>query len=160
MKTRTMVIVGVLGLSMIPVLISGCLRGRVDLVDNQTVSLERASTKHLYISWATVYQEAAATEVRGEIRRRYRGRGGDVGHGHIDVAVFAPDGTVLEEVSALYYPRHISKKHAAYFTARLSKVPPRASTVRLAHHRDGYSLRRAFNCDKNAACPPVKETDQ
>ena len=153
MNIRIKAIAVVLILYVSPILISGCLGGRVDLVDNQTVSLERVPTKYFYISWATVYQEGDATEVRGEIRRRYRGKGGGVGHGHIDVAVLAPDGTVLEEVSTLYYPRDIPRKHAAYFTARLSKVPPPASTIRVVHHGHACSTFRAFNCSNNAALP-------
>ena len=162
MKTQIKIqsIVRILYLSTI--FVAGCLANNVDLVDNDAVSLERVSTKYFYISWVRVYEQEDATEVCGEIRRRYRGRGGNGGHGHIDVVVVSPDGTVLEEVSTLYYPRDIPRKSApvAYFTVRLSQPPPPGSTVRLSHHNDGYSLRREFNCDKNAACPPAKEKEQ
>jgi hypothetical protein len=131
-------------------------------VDNQTVSLERVSTKYFYIPWARVYERDDEIEVHGQVRRRYRLRRDYGGHGHIDVAVVAPDGTVPEAVSALYYPRDIPRKSAptANFTAHLSKVPSPGSTVRLSYHRAGYSVRRAFNCDKNAAIPAVKKADQ
>jgi hypothetical protein len=144
------------------IFVAGCLADSVDLVENQTLSLERVPTKNLYISWVRVYRQEDVTEVFGEIRRRHRSKGGHGGHGHIDVAVVDPDGTVLEEVSTLYYPRDLPKKSApvAYFTVRLAQPPPPGSTVRLTHHQDGYSLHREFTCDRNAACPPVKETEQ
>jgi hypothetical protein len=147
--------VAVLTLILIPILVSGCLAASVNLVDNQTVSLERIPTKYFYISWARVYQQEDEIEVHGQIRRRYRLRRDYGGHGHIDVAVVAPDGTVPEAVSALYYPRDIPRKSApsAFFTAHLSRPPPPGSTVRLTYHRNGYSVRRASNCDRNAALP-------
>jgi hypothetical protein len=154
--------VAVLTLILIPILVSGCLAASVNLVDNQTVSLERIPTKYFYISWARVYQQEDEIEVHGQIRRRYRLRRDYGGHGHIDVAVVAPDGIALEEVSTLYYPRDIPRKSApvAYFTVRLSQPPPPGSTVRLSYHKDGHSIRREFNCDKNAALPRIKETEE
>ena len=141
MRTQPQNGVVILTLLLIPIFVVGCLAASVDLVDNHTVSLERVSTKYFYISWAKVYEQEDEIEVRGQIRRRYRGRGGNGGHGHIDVAVLAGDGTVLEEVSALYYPRDIPRKSVptAFFTAHLSKLPAAGSTVRLRYHRDRHN---------------------
>jgi hypothetical protein len=157
MKIRS--IIGILGLTAI--LLSGCYGNRVDLVDNQTVSLERVPTKCLYISSAAVYQKGNATEVRGVISRQHRGFHG---HGHVDIAVLAPDGTVLEESRALYHPRTLRRKGDphAHFTAPLSTVPPPGSTVRLSYHEDedSSSETKPFNCEKNAACPAVKDKEE
>ena len=143
------------------ILVSGCLGGRVDLVDNQTVSLEPVPTGHLYVSWGGVYQKGGATEVRGVIRPRHRGFHG---YGHVDVAVLAPDGTVLEEASALYHPRILPRKGVsrARFTVPLATVPPPGSTVRLAYHddQDACSAPKPFHCSGNAASPDRGVTKQ
>jgi hypothetical protein len=119
-------------------------------------------TKRLYISWATVYKKGDAAEVRGVIRRRHRGFYS--AHGHIDIAVVAPDGTVLEETNTLYHPRILRRKGVprARFTASMSTVPPPGSTVRLSYHEDKnpYSVSKPFSCDTNAALPDMKESRQ
>jgi hypothetical protein len=161
MKTQTKARSIIPILSLTAIVFSGCFGSRVDLVDNQTVSLVQVPTKHLYISSAAIYQKGNAAEVRGVIRPRHRGFHGP---GHVDIAVVAPDGTVLEEARALYHPRILQRKSDphAHFTATLSAVPPQGSTVRLSYHKDEdpSSLPKPFHCERHAACPAVEDKEE
>jgi hypothetical protein len=160
MKNRIGHVTKMLGFCMAAVFISGCLSDRVNLADNSWVSLDPVPAGSIYILRAITYKESNENEafaVHGMIKRKIRGGVGD--HGHIDVAIVGPEGTVLDQVSTPHFPDRVPRRmDQAYFNARLSSVPPQGSIVRVAYHRSVRPVWKTSDCHNNAALPPLKDT--
>ncbi len=78
--------------------------------------------------------------------------------GHIDIAVFDPDGYLIEAFSTHYKPRNIPKTgfKSSGFKSRFSAEVPEGSTVRLAYHSenkylDAKSAGGKLNCSESKA---------
>ncbi len=83
----------------------------------------------------------------------------DAVRGHVDVAIVAPDGSVLDAGSFLYSPRNIPKvrSRSSHFKAVLPYIVPEDFVLRMTYH-SGRELANStthtggiFICEKNKA---------
>ena len=140
-----------------------CLGEVTDLLKTNTVLLERVSSISFDVSSVGVYQEGDSIDIRGIVKKRTR-----VGpnlSGHVDLAIFDPDGNLLRQVSTSYSPLTVSYgtgqgSREGYFSVHLRMVPPQGAVIRVAHHSRSYSVRKTFDCSENAALPDMKESAQ
>jgi hypothetical protein len=82
-------------LSMLPIINSGCGTNRIDLADNGTVSVEKVPSQNVKILWTSVYQDGEDLVVYGTVRRY--GYSSYPMKTHVDIIIFSPDGTILQE---------------------------------------------------------------
>ena len=120
------------------VCLPGCAQNRVSLVSDNKVSVERASTRHVYFPWVDVCRENGTSLVSGTIRQRQLHR--HPMSGHIDVLLIAPDGRVIEQSQAAIHPHRHSRRgpKEAHFKVRLKTAPPSGAVVRVKHHRESH----------------------
>lgn len=115
------------------IIASGCATTRTDLVADGAVSLELAPTEKIYVARAHAYRQDSELIVSGKVRR-YRSEG--IGGGDVKVVVTSPDGTVISESIAPYFPRIIPREGAreSTFIARIPDVPPRGSVISVRYY--------------------------
>ena len=137
------------------VFISGCAISNVN--PNETsVLFESMSPKGVIISNVRAYEDADEFVIRGKVKRTFNNCC-DATRGHIDIAVVAPDGLVMDIVSVLYTPRDTPRirSRASHFTARLPYTIPEDITLRITYH-DNLAVavpstndRDKFLCEQN-----------
>jgi len=130
--------------------ISGCASTRLDLTENEAIKVERVPAKGYYISRAFVYRDGDEIIIGGWIKRRNTSSSSK---GHVDMAIFGPEGELIQQISTNYMPRIIPRKgrRASVFEVHLSGIPDR-STVRIAYHRSMTSRSHSiFDCGANKA---------
>lgn len=128
----------------------GCASGRVNLVDQGLVTVERIDPETSCISRPTVYQNGDELVISGKVKcTRFRG----FSLGHIDIAIVSAEGGLLQSLSVLYYPRIIPRKggRESRFQVSLPLRPPKGTVVRLAFHKTKTPSVETYHCDDNAA---------
>ena len=110
---------------------TGCAMTGKDLIHDNTVKIEKVSSKRGAVTFVSVIQEGDEVVLRGEVRRRPTGRGSIPGH--IDVEVIDSSGANMEQMST-GYRRSGTKSRYAKFHSRLAAVPPSGSLIRVIHH--------------------------
>lgn len=126
-----------LGLSLVSVVMSGCVTNRINLADTGMLNLEQRNNGKVYIAWSGAYEQEDGFVVTGVLRRRDR-----VGmpiRTHVDVTVLSPDGTILDEArsSDVCVSRRITgRSYLSFerFKVYFPKMPVRGSTVRVISH--------------------------
>ncbi len=60
----------------------------------------------------------------------------DAVRGHVDIALIAPDGLVIDVINVLYSPRNIPKvrSRTSRFMTRLPYIVPEEMTLRITYH--------------------------
>lgn len=111
-------------------LVSGCATVGKDLVRDNTVKIEKVSSRWAKVQFVRVVQEGDTVALRGEVRRWPTGRGPIPGH--IDLEVIGPDGGVLEQATLNYQRRSVKSRYAG-FHGTLDTIPPTGSTIRVIH---------------------------
>lgn len=142
-KQSIKIVVSVLTLAIIS---GSCFASnRINLVEQGVVSLERQHSKKVRTAWSNVHQDGEGIIVSGVLMRQaitsypiWR---------HVEVAVLASDGTVLQEArtSDIQVPRRVPGRgfNTKRFEVRFPGIPPRDSLVRI-------SLCDKNNCSKKA----------
>lgn len=131
--------------------LGGCASNRTDLVKSGYLSLQPTLTASLAHA-PEAYERDGALVVEGQLDSSETTKGG-----HVDVQVFAPDGTVVYDASVNYRkpaamtstgprgsypgPRSRADNHATYLV-RFPGLPPAGSVVRVKfdpqpHQREG-----------------------
>lgn len=110
---------------------TGCAMTGKDLVRNNTVKVEKLSSKWGVVTYVSVVQEGDEVALRGEVRRRPIGQGSIPGH--IDIEILDSSGSTLKQMS-IDYGRLSRKSRYAKFDAKLGIIPPSGSTIRVIHH--------------------------
>ncbi|MHC4679971.1 MAG: hypothetical protein ACYTEK_14875 [Planctomycetota bacterium] len=136
MSKRLFASLGVLGLSMLAVIVYGCGANRVDLVDAGVLTLEQRAEGKVQIAWSSAYEDEDGFVVAGVLTRHDR-----VGlpiRAHVDVVLLSPDKRILDESRTrdTYVPARITGRGQSLkrFRARFPHIPPRGSSVRLVCH--------------------------
>ncbi len=118
------------------VFISCCATSNVNL-KKTSVHFERMPTQGVIISNVRTYEDAVKDEsiIYGKLKRTFNNCC-DTTRGHIDIAVVAPDGLVLDVVSSLYTPRDVPRvtSRKSHFTAQLPYTIPEDMTLRITYH--------------------------
>ncbi len=139
------------------VFISGCATSNVN-PNATSVLFESISPKGVILSNVRAYEDADELVIRGKVKRTFNNCC-DATRGHIDIAVVAPDGFVVDIVSVPYTPRDIPRvrSRTSHFTARLPYTLPEDITLRITYHDNlevaastAYSEDK-FLCEQNMA---------
>jgi len=115
------------------------------------VRIVRPSDESLQIQRVTTARTAVGVVVHGRItaaRPQY------LPAGHVDIATYRADGTLLVETTAMVRPHNLSRqakrKGGVRFSAELLGVVPAGSTIKLAYHRVG--------AEQNGVAPTVHKS--
>ncbi len=111
----------------------GCALHRVNLVDNGTVLLELVPSDEGYVSQAHVFQDDDEMLISGKVKRTTHSSA--IHQGHVDIAIIAPDGTVVHEVSAPDTPTSLRRRATTKrtFSVRLKIVPAQGTKIRMTY---------------------------
>lgn len=143
----------VAGLAITAVLVSGCATG--------TISTGKISnSEDVFINAAYTYEDGDELVICGRVKRGYQNCC-DSARGHVDIALLAPDGFVIDAFSTLYSPHNIPKvrSRSSRFKVRRPYLPPDGLIIRMAYHSDLEAADSAayaggvFDCEQNKATP-------
>ena len=102
-------------------------------------SYPESSTKVSFKRLFTIEKDGVVV-VKGTLKKRYPSS--YTSKGHIDIAVYNPDGNLIEETTARYVPslnsRKAHLKRGSRFSAALNLTPPTGSTIKVAFHSNAY----------------------
>lgn len=141
MKKKVLKLVAVMVLGLLTIVISGCATHRADLVDAGVVSLERKHTGKVYISRINAYWDGEGFIVNGVVRRRMHS--GKQVKTHLDIAILAPNGEILQETRTpdIYIPMRLlpgglrgSIRGVKQFQVCFPDIPAQGSKVRVVAH--------------------------
>ncbi len=139
----------------VAVFISGCATSNVN--PNETSALfERMPSKGVIVNNVRAYEDGDELVIYGKVKRTSNNCC-DTTRGHVDIAVVAPDGPILDIVSVLYTPRDIPRvrSRTSRFTARLPYTLPEDITLRITYHENpkvaalSTNVRDKFLCEQN-----------
>ncbi|MCP4709659.1 MAG: hypothetical protein GY869_13615 [Planctomycetes bacterium] len=140
----------VIGLVTASVLLCGC---------GSSMSLT-SDVPDIFVDGVHAHQNGDETVINGQVKRSLRNCC-DSARGHVDIAVFTPDGFVIDMFSALFTPRNIPKvrTRSSNFEVLRPYTLDTESTIRLAYHGTGgiagHDVDRngVFQCANNMALP-------
>lgn len=112
------------------VVLSGCA-ANTSLVKEEDVTIERVDSRSARISRTYLQTSDATMVLRGELQRRFPGRGPIPGHLHIEL--IAPDGVAFKEAT-IGYKRMSVKSRIAKFHIEIPGMPSDLRSVRVIHH--------------------------
>ncbi len=137
MINRISIFITGLSLALMPAIFSGCSAGNAGYSNELPVSFERMPEKNVSISDVHAYEDGNTLVILGKIKRS-AGNCCDTTKGHIDIALVAGDGMVLDLISVPYSPRNIPKAgtRSSHFTARLPYTLPQDVHFRLRYHHN------------------------
>lgn len=138
----------VAGLAITAVLVSGCATGTI------------SNSEDVFINAAYTYEDGDELVICGRVKRGYQNCC-DSARGHVDIALLASDGFVIDAFSTLYYPHNIPKvrSRSSRFEVRRPYLPPDGLIIRMAYHSDLEAADSAayaggvFDCEQNMAIP-------
>lgn len=113
--------------------LTGCATTEEDSVLNDTMNIEKISSREATVVFVNITQSGDHLVLRGMVRRRLPGRG--LIPGHIDLEVIGANGAVLENFEIAYH-RHSIKSSYASFRAILKTTPPPGSKILVIHKTD------------------------
>lgn len=125
---------------LITLFIAGCAATGRDLVRDNTVQIEKVSSRWATVRFVNVIQDDSEVTLRGEVVRRPVGRGPIPGH--IDLEVIGPDGEIVKESVIEYHRRSVKARQATFYTT-LKPAPAAGSTIRVTH-----DTRAVFSCER------------
>ena len=153
MKMRDLIALWVVAFLPTGTVLPGCASNRVNLIDRETVSIERVHSKKVYFSRVDVYKEDDKLAIGGTVKSRFYI---PPDSGQVDMAVINPEGEILEKVSTSHTPSVFPKRGGGRslgvrFDVLLAIIPPEGSKVRLAYHKASRSDSKTFDCGNNLA---------
>lgn len=112
----------------------GCASNRINLVDNDTVTIELLPSERVYVYRVNVYQDSGDVVIFGKLKRHYNST--ISAKGHVDLALMKPDGTVSRQFTASYSPQLTRKRRTASFSVNLPDVTlPQGTILKVGYHR-------------------------
>ena len=142
------------------VFFSGCATSNVNYTNEASVLFERMPSEDVLISDVHAYEDGDELVIYGKVKRA-ADNCCDAARGHVDVAIVAPDGLVIDIINVLYSPRNIPKvrSRTSHFTTRLPYIVPEDMTLRITYH-DNMEVAAStayredkFLCEQNMATP-------
>ena len=140
------------------VLISGCATSNLNYTDEASVVFECIPSEDVLIKDVHAFEHGDELVIVGNVKRTAKNCC-DVVRGHLDLALIAPDGFVLDAGSFLYSPRNIPKvrTRSSHFKAVLPYIVPEDFVLRITYHSGrefASSTMHAgglFMCEQNKA---------
>ncbi len=140
--------------------VTGCATSNVNYTNEASVLFERVPSEDVVISEVHSYENGDELVIYGRVKRGYQNCC-DSARGHVDIALLAPDGFVIDAFSTLYSPHNIPKvrSRSSRFEVRRPYLPPDGLIIRMAYHGDLEAADSAayaggvFDCGQNKATP-------
>jgi len=122
-------------LGLVTVAFSGCESGNAKYSKEASVLFERVPEENVSISEVHAYEDGDTLVILGKVKRS-AGNCCDAVRGHVDIALVADDGMIVDIISVPYSPRNIPKAgtRSSHFTARLPYTLPEDVHLRLRYH--------------------------
>ena len=138
------------------VVISGCATSNVNYSNEALVLFERMPSEDVLISDVHAYEDGDELVIYGKVKRA-ADNCCDAARGHVDIAIVAPDGLVIDVINVLYSPRNIPKvrSRTSRFMTRLPYTLPEDITLRITYHDNlevaasSTNDRDKFLCEQN-----------
>jgi hypothetical protein len=138
------------GMMMVAVMVPGCVTGEFSYTTAEDV----------FITDAYTYEDGGELVILGHVKRSLQNCC-DSARGHVDIALLAHDGTVIDSFSTLYSPSNIPKvrSRSSSFKVRRPYLPPDGIIIRMAYHNSLEGADSAlyagdvFHCGQNKATP-------
>ncbi len=122
-------------LSILVLTIAGCATSRIALSKERGVTVNPIRTKNISVKTLHVYQNGNDIEISGIVKRDYFFR--RLQYGHVDIAIYGPDGTIIRKITTSYTPQHSGgrRPRQSYYSVKLRQfmVPP-GSVIEAAYH--------------------------
>jgi hypothetical protein len=136
---------------LVVVFLVGCA-GNSDLVKAGFFKVGASSPTGIKITGTKVHNDDGTLVVSGRLMRTYRAKSYP---GHVDIAIVAPDGRIVDQASVKNKLPFVgrSKRKNSSFKARFATVPPEGSTIHVIFHRKGSPETTLFDCGSNIAIP-------
>lgn len=117
------------------ILISGCATSNLNYKNEASVTFECVPSENALISNVHAFENGDELVILGKVKRAANNCC-DAVRGHVDVAIVAPDGSVLNAGSFLYSPRNIPKvrSRSSHFKAVLPYIVPEDFILRITYH--------------------------
>jgi hypothetical protein len=149
-------------LLLIAVLVCGCSQVQRTALQDQTDRYDNFGSEDVFVTKLQSYEDGDSSVVYGKVKR-----GPDLCceavRGHVDIAVFDSDGSVLETASTFYRPRNIPKARtrSSSFKVELPISLPDGATIRGAYHDTAEHAvftegEKTFECLYNRALPGLQ----
>ena len=150
MNYRLLHFIVIAGIMVSAVLVPGCVTG----------DFSHTTTEDVFISNAYTYEYGNELVILGYVKRSLQNCC-DSARGHVDIALLAHDGTVIDSFSTLYSPSNIPKvrSRSSSFKVRRPYLPPDGVIIRMAYHNSLEGADSAlyvgdeFDCEQNKATP-------
>ena len=138
------------------ILTSACASRKVDLVQQNAVTLEIVHSQgQVILSQAKIYEEEGRLLIIGNVKSILPPQLSPR-LGHVDVAILKSDGAVLQTFSVKHSAFRHKQIPRPFFSARLPSTPPQGSLIRLAYHVQSHNMtNRTFDCGQNNALPTI-----
>jgi hypothetical protein len=94
-----------------------------------------------YFRYLNAWSEDGKVQIYGRLSLASMVR---ASRGHIDVAAYSSSGQLIEETTAEYFPKYISRKsrrRGAKFSAELSQNIPKDAVIKVAFHSEAFKPR-------------------
>ena len=132
-------ILGLITLSVMAAIISGCATNQTSLADKGIVSVKKHDSDKVRILWTDVYQQDSQTWAYGVLKQR--GTSPSVIRTHVDIQVLNSDGSVYYEILSrdVYVPRNRVGKGPDWkrFRVQLPDELPKDSRISMTVHSAG-----------------------
>jgi len=130
------------------VFVSGCTISNVNYTNEVSVLFECVPSKNVIVNDVHAYEEGDELVIYGKVKRTVDNCC-DASRGHVDIAIVAPDGLVLDMISVPYSPHNIPKvrSRTSRFITRLPYTLPEGITLRIIYHGSVEVISTA--CAKN-----------
>jgi hypothetical protein len=127
----------------------GCA-GKTNLLKEGFFEVEKNSPSGIRFSNVKVYEEESGLYVEGKLNRTFVRTSYP---GHVDIALIAPDGEIIEATSVKNKLPFIgrSKRTTSSYKALFRSIPPEGSTIRVVFHRKEFNNTSQFDCGSNQA---------
>ena len=151
MARKTNSAVWVLAGSFAALLFLGCA-GSANLAKTGFYNVEATSPAGIRVIDTKVYRDKGTLIVTGRLLRTYTSKSYP---GHVDIAIIAPDGGIIDKTSVKNKLPFIgrSKRKNSSFKAKFAAIPPEGYTIHVSFHRKGSSATGQFDCGSNVAKP-------
>ena len=136
------------------VLLSNCASSRINLLKNNTLRIDKISSKKTHVGNVYAYQDGDTLQISGKFIPRYA-------HvkffkGHADVVIIDREGKIINKTSVATFPKYWGRRRSRglkeiKFSASIKAIPSFGSVVRVAFHEDLPKFVNTFSCGENAA---------
>jgi hypothetical protein len=117
------------------ILISGCATSNLNYTNQASVKFEYTQSEDVLIKDVYAFESGDELVILGKVKRTAKNCC-DAVRGHLDIAIVAPDGLVMDAGSFVYSPRNIPKvrSRSSHFKAVLPYIVPEDFVLRITYH--------------------------